>query len=176
MTLSVATATVPVMNPQDLFLMSDAALRDVIDTIDRDQLSLAAPAEWSRKPNPTLRDIVAYHAFDEAWVPDVRPGRSGTSSASTTPCRIRSSTDCGSTSVPRSRSSGRWVSFRPRCACPQTRTARPGCWRRPDIGCRDSVSHVSSTHGVSMEVSARRDRVLIRSGKPDHVRPRPAAR
>lgn len=63
------------MNRQDLFLMSDAALRDVIDMIDPDQLSLAAPAEWSRKPNPTLRDIVAAHAFDEAWVPDVLAGR-----------------------------------------------------------------------------------------------------
>ncbi len=55
--------------------MSDAALREVIDTIDPDQLSLAAPAEWSRKPNPTLRDILASHAFDEAWVPEVIAGR-----------------------------------------------------------------------------------------------------
>ncbi|GAA3861498.1 hypothetical protein GCM10022381_02290 [Leifsonia kafniensis] len=63
------------MNRQDLFLMSDAALRDVIDMIDHEQLSLAAPAEWSRKPDPTLRDILASHAFDEAWVPDVLAGR-----------------------------------------------------------------------------------------------------
>ena len=55
--------------------MSDAALRDVIDMIDHDQLSLPTPAEWSRKADPTLRDIVAYHAFDEAWVPDVLAGR-----------------------------------------------------------------------------------------------------
>lgn len=55
--------------------MSDAALRDVIDMIDRDQLSLPAPAEWSRKPDPTLRDILGYHAYDEVWVPDVLAGR-----------------------------------------------------------------------------------------------------
>lgn len=55
--------------------MSDAALREVIDRIEPEQLSLAAPADWSRNPNPTLRDIVAYHAFDEAWVPDVLAGR-----------------------------------------------------------------------------------------------------
>lgn len=55
--------------------MSDAALREVIDMVDVDQLSLAAPADWSRKPDPTLRDILAYHAFDEAWVPDVLAGR-----------------------------------------------------------------------------------------------------
>ncbi|MCU1512919.1 MAG: hypothetical protein JWO10_9 [Microbacteriaceae bacterium] len=63
------------MKERDLFLMSDAALRDVIDMLDRDQLSLPVPVEWSRKPSPTLRDVVAAHAYDEAWVPDVLAGR-----------------------------------------------------------------------------------------------------
>jgi hypothetical protein len=63
------------MKQRDLFLMSDAALRDVIDMLDLDQLKLAAPAKWSRKPNPTLRDILAAHAYDEAWVPDVVAGK-----------------------------------------------------------------------------------------------------
>lgn len=63
------------MNEQDLFLMSDAALREVIDMLDANQLSLAAPADWSQKPDSTLRDVLAYHAFDEAWVPDVLAGR-----------------------------------------------------------------------------------------------------
>jgi hypothetical protein len=63
------------MNRQDLFLMSDAALREVIDMIDPEQLDLAVPAEWSRTPDPILRDVLAHHAFDEAWVPDVLAGR-----------------------------------------------------------------------------------------------------
>ena len=63
------------MNQKELFLQSDAALRSVIDRIEPAQLSLAVPAGWSRAENPTLRDIVAYHAFDEAWVPDVLAGR-----------------------------------------------------------------------------------------------------
>ena len=63
------------MNRQELFLMSDAALREVIDRIDPEQLSLAAPADWSQNPTPTLRDVLARHAFDEAWVPDVLAGR-----------------------------------------------------------------------------------------------------
>lgn len=54
--------------------MSDAALRDVVDMIDRDQLTIAVPAEWSRKPAPTLRDILAAHTFDESWVPDLLAG------------------------------------------------------------------------------------------------------
>ena len=63
------------MKQKELFLQSDAALRSVIDRIEPGQLALMAPAGWSRAENPTLRDILAYHAFDEAWVPDVRAGR-----------------------------------------------------------------------------------------------------
>lgn len=63
------------MNERELFLQSDAALRSVIDRIGPEQLELAAPAEWSSRQNPTLRDILASHAYDEAWVPDVLAGR-----------------------------------------------------------------------------------------------------
>lgn len=63
------------MRQKELFLQSDAALRSVIDRIRPEQLALPAPAGWSRAESPTLRDILAYHAFDEAWVPDVLAGR-----------------------------------------------------------------------------------------------------
>ncbi|WP_411700236.1 hypothetical protein [Conyzicola sp.] len=63
------------MKQRDLFLLSDAALRDVIDRIHPDQLELPVPAEWARTPDPTLLDVVAAHAYDEAWVPDVLAGR-----------------------------------------------------------------------------------------------------
>ena len=63
------------MKQRELFLMSDAALRDVIDRIRPEQLELPVPAEWSRTPEPTLLDVVAAHAYDEAWVPDVLAGR-----------------------------------------------------------------------------------------------------
>lgn len=62
------------MNQKELFIQSDAALRSVIDRLQPAQLALAAPAGWSRAENPTLRDILAAHAFDEAWVPDVVAG------------------------------------------------------------------------------------------------------
>jgi hypothetical protein len=61
--------------PRELFLASDAALRDVIDRIPSDALDRSAPQEWTRAPDPTYRDIVAAHAYDEAWVPDVVAGR-----------------------------------------------------------------------------------------------------
>jgi uncharacterized protein (TIGR03086 family) len=63
------------MKQRDLFLMADAALRDVIDRIHPDQLELPVPAEWSRTTDPTLLDVLEAHAFDEAWVPDVLAGR-----------------------------------------------------------------------------------------------------
>jgi hypothetical protein len=63
------------MKQRELFLQSDAALRSVIDRITPVQLALAAPGDWSRTPNPTLRDIIASHASDEAWVPAVLAGR-----------------------------------------------------------------------------------------------------
>ncbi|MGY4859794.1 hypothetical protein [Cryobacterium sp. AP23] len=63
------------MKQKELFLQADAALRSVIDRITPDQLSQPAPAEWSFTPDPTVRDILAAHARDEAWVPDVLLGR-----------------------------------------------------------------------------------------------------
>ncbi|MCU1446907.1 hypothetical protein [Cryobacterium sp.] len=63
------------MKQKELFLQADAALRSVIDRISPDRLDQPAPAEWSLTPNPTLRDILAAHARDEAWVPDVLLGR-----------------------------------------------------------------------------------------------------
>ena len=63
------------MTAKDLFLLSDAALRDVIDSIAPEQLDLPVPAEWSSTGVPTLGGIIGLHAKDEAWVPDVVAGR-----------------------------------------------------------------------------------------------------
>ena len=63
------------MNQQELFLLADATLRSVIDQLTPEQLASPAPTAWSRTENPTLRDILASHAKDEAWVPDVVAGR-----------------------------------------------------------------------------------------------------
>lgn len=65
----------PSMKQQVMFLQADAALRSVFDRLTPEQFALPAPAEWTRVENPTLRDIVADHARDEAWVPDVLAGR-----------------------------------------------------------------------------------------------------
>jgi len=63
------------MKQKELFIQADAALRSVIDRITPDQLNEPAPTDWAVTPNPTLRDVLAAHARDEAWVPDVLRGR-----------------------------------------------------------------------------------------------------
>ncbi|MEW2012906.1 MULTISPECIES: hypothetical protein [Microbacterium] len=64
------------MKADELFLQADAALRSVIDRIDPADLSKPAPQEWTSTPDPTFRDILFAHAYDEAWVPDVLAGKS----------------------------------------------------------------------------------------------------
>ncbi|WP_065571499.1 hypothetical protein [Microbacterium oleivorans] len=64
------------MRTDELFLEADAALRSVIDRIDPADLSKPAPKEWTSTPDPTFRDIVFAHAYDEAWIPDVLAGKS----------------------------------------------------------------------------------------------------
>ena len=68
-------ASLPQMKQREMFLQADAALRSVIDQITPAQLALPAPGQWSRTEDPTLRDILAAHAEDEAWLPAVLEGR-----------------------------------------------------------------------------------------------------
>ena len=64
------------MKTDDLFLASDAALRSVIDRIDPADLDTPAPADWTSTSDPTFRDILFRHAYDEAWIPGVLEGDS----------------------------------------------------------------------------------------------------
>jgi len=66
------------MRERELFLASDAALRSVVDRLTPADLARPVPAEWSsghRATALTLRDVVARHAYDEAWVPDLLAGK-----------------------------------------------------------------------------------------------------
>ena len=64
------------MNEKDVFILADEALKDVVDQIRDDQWDTRVPDDMSpRQPGMTLRRIVNYHAYDDAWVPDVLAGR-----------------------------------------------------------------------------------------------------
>ena len=67
------------MNEQDVFVLADRALNRVVEQIADDQWDMQMPASFARSGDadniPSLRTIIAYHAFDDAWVPDMLAGR-----------------------------------------------------------------------------------------------------
>ena len=67
------------MNEQDVFILANRTLQGVVNQIRDDQWSMVMPADFARTTSDTdttLRDVIAYHAYDDAWVPDVLAGRS----------------------------------------------------------------------------------------------------
>jgi uncharacterized protein (TIGR03086 family) len=67
------------MNETDVFVLADRALNRVVEQIADDQWDMQMPASFARSSDahniPSLRTIIAYHAFDDAWVPDMLTGR-----------------------------------------------------------------------------------------------------
>lgn len=63
------------MRIQDLFLRSNVELARVVDAIGDEQWDLPLPEHASWSPMD-LRAAIAYHAYDDAWVPDVLAGKS----------------------------------------------------------------------------------------------------
>jgi uncharacterized protein (TIGR03086 family) len=62
---------------QDVFVLADRALEHVVDQIRDDQWDMVMPAEFATARSGervTLREIVNYHAYDDAWVPDMLAG------------------------------------------------------------------------------------------------------
>lgn len=66
------------MSERDVFILSEQALKKVIDQIKDDQWDMEMPAEFSMRDQTrkiTLREVVNYHAYDDAWVPDMLAGK-----------------------------------------------------------------------------------------------------
>jgi uncharacterized protein (TIGR03086 family) len=63
------------MTEQEVFILADRALKTVVDQIRDDQWGLVVPDDMTRESGTTLRELVDYHARDDAWVPDVLAGR-----------------------------------------------------------------------------------------------------
>jgi hypothetical protein len=62
------------MTIQELFVASNQALAKSVASIGVDQWELAMPAAVSYTPS-TLKQAVAYHTYDDAWVPSVLAGK-----------------------------------------------------------------------------------------------------
>jgi len=65
------------MREQDVFVLAEQALQNVIDGVRDDQWAMEMPPTFARRGQSrvTLREIVNYHAYDDAWVPDMLAGR-----------------------------------------------------------------------------------------------------
>lgn len=66
------------MREAEVFVLADRALNDVIQQVKDDQWTMAMPADFALRGvdhTPTLREVVNYHAYDDAWVPDMLAGR-----------------------------------------------------------------------------------------------------
>jgi len=62
---------------QDVFVLAEHTLKNVIDQIRDDQWAMEMPPSFARRDGRTvtLREIVNYHGYDDAWVPDMLAGR-----------------------------------------------------------------------------------------------------
>jgi uncharacterized protein (TIGR03086 family) len=68
----------PVVNEPAVFVLADRALNNVVAQIKAGQWSMEMPASFVRHGTdhiPTLREIINYHAYDDAWVPDMLSGK-----------------------------------------------------------------------------------------------------
>ena len=66
------------MNEAEVFVLADRALAAVVSRIRPEQWDMTMPANFAMRGGggpPTLRSIVNYHAYDDAWVPDMLAGR-----------------------------------------------------------------------------------------------------
>ncbi len=65
------------MSEQDVFILAEHALKNVIDQVRDDQWPMEMPPTFARRDQRTvtLREVVNYHAYDDAWVPDMLAGK-----------------------------------------------------------------------------------------------------
>lgn len=67
------------MKEQQLFILADETLKSVVDQIKDEQWDMEMPEAFARAEKQqaiTLREVINYHAYDDAWVPDMLAGRS----------------------------------------------------------------------------------------------------
>lgn len=66
------------LREQDVFVLADRELDRVVSGLTAEQWELVVPEAVSGRPGRvvTVRDLLATHAYDDAWVPDMVAGRS----------------------------------------------------------------------------------------------------
>jgi uncharacterized protein (TIGR03086 family) len=65
------------MNEQELFVLADRTLANVVAQIPDEHWDQPMPSEFpmaQEDKGVTLRRVINYHAYDDAWVPDILTG------------------------------------------------------------------------------------------------------
>lgn len=64
------------MTEQEVFVLANDALKHVVHQVRDDQWAMEMPPTFRRQgqESVTLRQIINYHAYDDAWVPDTLSG------------------------------------------------------------------------------------------------------
>ncbi len=64
------------MNEIETFARADRTLQSVIDEVSDEQWDMSLPSDFPTRDDHryTLRDIVVYQAYDEAWIPTMMAG------------------------------------------------------------------------------------------------------
>jgi hypothetical protein len=68
----------PALSEPAVFVLADRQLAAVVGQIADDQWAMPMPARLARAGSdqaPTLREVIDYHAYDDAWVPEMLAGR-----------------------------------------------------------------------------------------------------
>jgi hypothetical protein len=66
------------MNEAQAFILADTTLNTVVQQITDEQWGMEMPATFQTSKQttpPTLREVINYHAYDDAWVPDMLAGK-----------------------------------------------------------------------------------------------------
>src|SRR4051794_597268 len=66
------------MDERDVFVLADQTLNAVIEQIKDNEWQMEMPPTFARRGSdhtPTLREIIDYHAYDDAWMPDMLAGK-----------------------------------------------------------------------------------------------------
>ena len=66
------------MSEPEVFVLADTAINAVVTQVRDDQWDMQMPAGFQTRATdhvPTLREVINYHAYDDAWVPDMLAGK-----------------------------------------------------------------------------------------------------
>ncbi len=74
------------MNEPEVFVWADHTLKNVVDQIKDEQWEMEMPPSFARRGQGTvtLREIINYHAYDDAWVPNMLAGKTMDEAGKTT--------------------------------------------------------------------------------------------